>query len=351
MKKRDYWNRKAVFDTGADYMLVFGQNCAGKSYQGKEECFARWKAGETFFFLRRWISDINQNIATDYFRDMPIEKLTDGEWEGIEARSGNYYLTRINEKGEKEHSDVVGYYGALSEWQRYKSRVYVNCTFILFEEYITDGVYLDDEPEKLFRLRTTIFRDHGGRVLMLGNSISRIVPYHIQWNLAGVTKQKQGTIELYHMTDADDSNKKVLIAVEFGGHLKGTGSGFFGDTAKTIVSGEWDVKNFPRLPKDHIDYEKIYELILEYQTFAFILELLVDLEEGTKILFIYPKTKDRKIQRVITDKFSTDIFHSRYFKDNTAERYMQECLATDRVCYSDNLTATDFNNVLANMKI
>lgn len=351
MKKRDYWNRKAIFDTGADYMLVFGQNCAGKSYQGKEECFSRWKAGETFFFLRRWISDINQNIATDYFRDMPIEKLTDGEWEGIEARSGNYYLTRINEKGEKEHSDVVGYYGALSEWQRYKSRVYVNCTFILFEEYITDGVYLDDEPEKLFRLRTTIFRDHGGRVLMLGNSISRIVPYHIQWNLAGITKQKQGTIELYHMTDADDSNKKVLIAVEFGGHLKGTGSGFFGDTAKTIVSGEWDVKNFPRLPKDHIDYEKIYELILEYQSFAFILELLVDPEEGTKILFIYPKTKDRKIQRVITDKFSTDIFHSRYFKDNTAERYMQECLGSERVCYSDNLTATDFNNVLANMKI
>lgn len=351
MKKRDYWNRKAVFDTGADYMLVFGQNCAGKSYQGKEECFARIKAGETFFFLRRWISDINQNIATDYFRDMPVEKLTGGEWEGIEARSGNYYLTRINEKGEKEHSDVVGYYGALSEWQRYKSRVYVNCTFILFEEYITDGIYLDDEPEKMFRIRTTIFRDHGGRVLMLGNSISRIVPYHIQWNLAGITKQKQGTIELYHMIDADDSNKEVLIAVEFGGHLKGTGSGFFGDTAKTIVSGEWDVKNFPRLPKDHIDYEKVYELILQYQTFEFILELLVDPDEGSKILFIYPKTKERKIQRIITDRFSTDIMHTRYFKDNTAERYMQECLASDRVCYSDNLTATDFNNVLANMKI
>lgn len=350
-RKREYWNRKAIFETGADYMLVFGQNCAGKSYQGKLECIERWKAGERFYFLRRWQSDINQNIATSYFDDMPITELTNGEWDDIEARSGEYYFTRINSEGIKERSDCVGYYGDLNEWQRYKGRVFLNCTFILFEEYITDGIYLDDEPTKLFRLRTTIFRDRPGKVLMLGNSISRIVPYHIQWSLNNIPKMEQGTIELYHMVDMDDANKDVLIAVEYGGKLKGTGSGYFGQSAKTIVTGEWDVKNFPRLPKDHIDYEKVYELVVEYQNFKFVLELLIDPEEGTKVVFVYPKTTDRKIDRLITEKFSTDMNVSRYFRDNRPEAYMQECIASERVCYSDNLTATDFNGVLEQMDL
>ena len=186
---------------------------------------------------------------------------------------------------------------------------------------------------------------------MLGNSISRIVPYHIQWSLNNIPKMEQGTIELYHMVDMDDANKDVLIAVEYGGKLKGTGSGYFGQSAKTIVTGEWDVKNFPRLPKDHIDYEKVYELVIEYQNFKFVLELLVDPEEGTKVVFVYPKTTDRKIDRLITEKFSTDMNVSRYFRDNRPEAYMQECIASERVCYSDNLTATDFNGVLEQMDL
>ena len=40
-KKRDYWSRKALFETHADYMLVFGQNCSGKSYQAKEEAIEK----------------------------------------------------------------------------------------------------------------------------------------------------------------------------------------------------------------------------------------------------------------------------------------------------------------------
>lgn len=351
MKKRDYWNRKSIFETGAEYMLVFGQNCAGKSYQGKLECIERWKNGERFFFLRRWQSDINQNIAAEYFDDIPIAKLTNGEWDDVEARSGSYYFTKTDEEGNKTKSDVVGYYGDLNEWQRYKSRVFLNCTFILYEEFITDGVYLDDEPGKLFKLRTTIFRDHPGRVLMLGNSISRTVPYFFEWGLsAAVQKMKQGTIELFHMKDMDNGGD-VLIAVEFGGHLKGTGSGFFGEAAKTIVSGEWDVKNFPRLPKPYIDYEMVYELQLEYQAFSFILQLLVDYEEGTRLLYVYPRTTERDIERVITDKFSDDIMTTRYFKDNVPESFMRDAIMNERVCYANNITASDFNSVIAQMNL
>lgn len=351
MKKRDYWNRKALFETGADYLIVFGQNCSGKSYQGKEECISRFLKGEKFFYLRRWQTDINQNIATSYFADIPISKLTNGEWDGIIGRSNMYYLVRTDEEGKQERSDCIGYYGDLNEWQRYKSNVYVNCTFILFEEFITDGVYLDDEPLKLQRLVTTVFRDHKGQVMMIGNTVSRVVPYFQEWT-PNVPNQKQGTIELYHMHDAVGEGNDVLIAVEYGGRIKGSGSMFFGEASKSIMAGEWSVDDRPKLPKDHIDYELLYDLVIEYQNFGFVVELLFDDEDGTRLVYVYPrKPNGHKIDRKITDKFSTDIFTSRYFKNNVPEEYIQECIANNRVCYSDNLTASDFLGVIAQLDL
>ena len=92
-------------------------------------------------------------------------------------------------------------------------------------------------------------------------------------------------------------------------------------------------------------------MVIEYQTFMFMLELLVDPEEGTKLLFVYPKTTDRNVDRIITDRFSSGMFVTRYFKDNVPETYIQNCIATERVCYSDNLTATDFRGVLEQMDL
>lgn len=345
MRKREYYNRKALFDTGAEYLIVFGQNCNGKSYQGKEECIKRAMKGERFFFLRRWEPDLNQNIATSYFEDMPVQKLTNHEWDTIIARSGQYFFQRTDEEtGKIEKSDCIGYYGVLTFWQRYKSNVYLNCTFILFEEFITDGVYLDQEPSKLMKLVTTVFRDHKGQVMMIGNVISRSVPYFYEW-IPGAKDQKQGTIEIYHMHDADDDGNIINIAVEYAGHIKGTGSMFFGEAAKTIVSGEWDVKNYPKLPKEYDLYEMVYELAVEFQTFRFVLQLLVDPEEGTKLVFVYPRTSNRKIERIITDRFSDNIFITNGFRDVRPEYYMSECLRSGKVVYSDNLTGTDFNNV------
>ena len=345
MAKRTYWNRKALFDTGAEYLIAFGQNASGKSYQGKLECIERALRGEHFFYLKRWKEDMKQSMASHYFDDIPVEKLTKGEWTGVIAWQGYYHFCRINEKGETEKSEVIGAYGGLNEWQRLKSNVYVNYTFLLFEEFISKDVYLNDEPLTLHRLITTIFRDHKGTVLMLGNTISRTVPYFLEWT-PNVIKQKQGTIEIYHMHDFSGEGDDVDIAVEYTGHIKGSNLMAFGQASKSIKAGEWSVDNHPKLPKDHIDYEKVYELAIKYQEFQFMVELLVDPEEGTKLVFVYPKTTDRKVDRVITDEFSDKLNVTRYFKDTRAEAHICECIDQNRICFSDNLTATDFMSVL-----
>ena len=349
-KQRDYWDRKPIMATGADIMMIYGQNCAGKSYQVKEECIEAAMRGERFFYLRRMVTEVNQTKATLYFDDMPINKLTNGMWEGIEAWQGMFFFWRTDEKGKKVKSEYIGAYDSVYNWQKIKSVAWVNFTVIDFEEFIAAGVYLEDEPTKLMRCITAIFRDHKGKVFMLGNTISRVVPYFQEWT-PNVPKQEQGTIELYHMHDEAGEGNEILIAVEYGGHIKGTGPMFFGQASKAIIAGEWDVVSRPKLPKDKLDYEMVYELVLSYQTFSFVLQLLIDPEEGIRLLYVYPFTGKRKIERRITDEFSDNIFTTRYFKDNKPEQYMVECIDNNRVVYSDNLTASDFNNVVELMKL
>lgn len=348
MRKRDYYDRHPLFKTGAQILMVYGQNCNGKSYQAKEEIIERALRGEKTFLLRRYPDDIRQNKAQMYFDDMPVNKLTNGEWDSITAYQSKLYFQRVDENGNKERSEhEIGYFGSLSEWQRYKSMAFVNYTLMVFEEFITDSYYLTDEPLLLMRLMTTVFRDKPGTVLMIGNTISRTVPYFMQWT-PGVIKQAQGTIEIYHYHDEDEGTN-VDIAVEYAGHIKGTGALFFGNAAKSINKGEWFVESQPRLPKELFYYENIYELAIAYQTFSFVLQLLVDPEEGTKLLYVYPRTTDRKIERVITDKFSDSLMVTRYWRDIRPELYIREAIANKRVVYSDNLTASDFNSVIEQM--
>ena len=158
MAKRDYWSRKPIMATGADIMMIYGQNCAGKSYQVKEECIEAALRGERFFYLRRMVTEVNQTKAALYFDDMPIAKMTDGQWDGITAYQGMFFFYRINEKGEKEKSEYIGAYDSVYNWQKIKSVAWVNFHVIDFEEFISAGVYLDDEPTKLMRCITAIFR-------------------------------------------------------------------------------------------------------------------------------------------------------------------------------------------------
>lgn len=350
MAKRAYYDRHPLFKTGANILMVYGQNCSGKSYQAKEELIERALRGERTFLLRRWPDDIKQNKAQLYFDDINVKKLTKNKWDAIVAYQGQLFFEKYPEEGKKERSEAIGYYGALSEWQRYKSMAFVGYTFMIYEEFITDGIYLDNECVLLQRMMTIVFRDHPGQVMMIGNTISRTVPFFMEWT-PGVVKQKQGTIELYHYHDADGDGNDMDIAVEYGGKIQGTGSMFFGNAAKSINGGEWYVENQPKLPKELIFYEAVYDLIIEYQTFAFVLQLLIDPEEGTKLLYVYPRTGKRKIERVITDKFSDNIFVTRYWMDNNPEHYMRQCIEEKRVCYSDNLTASDFLSVIGQLNL
>lgn len=375
-KKPNFYDISNVRSTHAQYIMLLGQRANGKSYQVKNICCLAdaWdyinerytttrhcKKGEQrktgkFIYLRRWQADIKAKGVEEYFDDSKkyVKELTEGVYEGVTAFNGSLYFYYTDEEGKRVKSEEIGRYHDLNELERWKSRAFVDFTNIIYEEFITNGIYLDDEPTMLQQYVSTIARLEEITVFLIGNTLSRVCPYFTEWCLEGVLKQKQGTIDMYHyhMKDEDDRDTVINIAVEYCANAKVENKMFFGQSAKQIISGEWDTKDVPKLPRKQSDYEKVYEVLVVYQSFKFVIELLVEKRKGGRICFVYPFTGSRRFLRILTDEFSDSPFRSaRLDMNRMPERYIEECFRQNKVCYSDNLTGSDFRTVNLQFKI
>lgn len=351
MAKRNYYDITNLLNTDAQWLMLLGQRANGKSYQVKKTVLEEaYKTDNKFVYLRRYKADLKQAFVSAYFDDMPISKITNGEYDTVRAINGSIYFVDMAETGEIEKRKLIGRYCALNESVRFKSQVFKDYTSIIYEEFITDEFYLLDEPRLLQQFVSTVARLDKVRVFLVGNTLSRVCPYFKEWCLEGVLRQKQGTIELYHYHT--ENSETVTIAVEYCSNTNNENKMFFGQSAKQIITGEWDVKELPKLPRLQYEYEKLYEIEIEYQTFRFCLELLFEPKNGGKICFVYPLTKDRKIYRKLTDEFS-DLpnVSSKLDKTRKAEEHIIKCLQMDKICFSDNLTGSDFYKVLDKLKI
>lgn len=325
-------------------MMLLGQRANGKSYQVKKTVLeSGYKDEGKFIYLRRWKADISSKAVQTYFDDMPIEEITNNEFNSIHCYSNSIYLAKRDEEGNILNKKEIGKYCALNEAERYKSWAFLNYRYIDYEEFITDATYLVDEPRLLQQFVSTVARHSKITVLLVGNTLSRVCPYFSEWGLEGVLRQRIGTIELYHYHMEDGST--ITVAVEYCNNANYENKMFFGNSAKQIVSGEWDTKEVPKFPD--IDCSLCYELLIIYQSFKFVLQLYVDNDTGGFFCFVYPHTKNRDIQRVISDQFSTDFFVTpRLSKENLAELQIARCISQQKVTYSDNLTGADFKHVL-----
>lgn len=343
-KTKKYYDITNLLKTKAQYMILLGQRANGKSYQCKKKVLTEaYEHDRWFVYLRRYKADIKTKAVEAYFEDMDINTITHGEYESIIAWNGVIYFALRNEKGELIKGKEIGCYCALNEAERYKSWAFVDYDYIIYEEFITDSVYLTMEPTRLQQFVSTVARHRQITVFLVGNTLSRVCPYFAEWVLEGVLKQKPGTIEVYHHHFADEV---IDIAVEYCINANYDNKMFFGTTAKQIISGEWDTTDVPKLPRRQEEYELIYEVLVEYQKFQFVLNLLIEPIEGGAITFVYPFTGTRKILRKVSDQFSDNPFiTARLDLSKRPEAMINDCFRLGKVCYSDNLTGSDFKHV------
>lgn len=353
-KKLKYYSLDRIKQTGAPYRLLLGEKANGKSWAVKAEIIQNaWKNDNSkFILLRRYELEIKQSLVNTYFKDPTssyIEMWTDGQCDGIEAYQGRVFLTKWNEKTNKNDKiKHIGYYMGLTSEQHYASGAFPDVDTIVFEEFVSRGGYLPNEPKKLQYLISTIARHRDIVIYLIGNSISRVCPYFSEWQLVNVPRQKQGTIEIYKQHTEDGT---VDIAVEYCENIGYKNKLFFGAHANAIVSGTWEVDTYPHLMGNlYMDYEQIYTIVLKCKNFMFLARFIVANDNGIAMWYIEPKTTEVKQEtRIITDIATiTDIFTTcglRPLSDD--EKIMFEYFTRpDGVCFSDNLTGTDFMQCL-----
>ena len=348
--KKKYYDLTKLLSCNANWMILYGMRSNGKSYAVKKYALEKaYKEGLKFVYLRRWSEDIKAKEVNTYFDDIPVKDLTEGEYDGVIAYQGFFYFSYFEDDKEKRGT-CIGRYCSLNQAERYKSQVFNDYGIIIYEEFLTNKIYLgsndNPEPKQLVQFVSTVARDRNIQVFMIGNTISRVCPYFSEWGLKGIMQQKPGTIDIYHLRG---ENGVVDIAVENCEVVETKSLMFFGNSSKQITSGEWEVNDCPKLLKPYAYYEMLYEIDIQYGEFKYIMQLLADNETGGVFVYIYPNTNGRKIPRIITNIFNVNPLITNGLNGKIkAECVISECFRAGKVCYSDNLTGTDFKQILAN---
>ncbi len=345
-----FYSIKKLASTNVQYLIPYGMRGNGKSYSARDEVYERYNDLENryhgkFVYLRRWQDDIKSKEVEKYFDKKQFKKAFP-EADGLVASSNEIWTYITLKNGRKQKVEHIGYYCALNEAERYKSWVFEDVKTIIYEEFITDKLYLDNEPAKLMHLVSTILRHELGQVILIGNTVSQINPYFEYWKITeDVLKLKKGEIKLfsYHEIDELGNDNVVELAVEYCENINIKNNMFFGQVAKQITSGDWETQEYPKRPKG--PWETLYEVGVRYMSFYYVMQLQVNEETGSIITFVY-KT-DREVERVLTEKFTPDFMSTpKLLIDRRPEALIKQCFERNKVCYLDNQTGTNFNTLL-----
>lgn len=354
---KQYYRTDKIESLKAQYNILLGERSCGKSYAVKEKVLMKaWHEKSYFVLIRRYRDDITRTNVLNYFADMPIMSITDGEYMGIDFYRNQLFFCKYDDDGKIHRGQFIGHVVSLNNDERIKSQAFPNVTDIIYEEFITKNLYLTDEPTRLMNVISTIARDETVTVWLVGNKINQVCPYVYEWDLKNIPTQKAGTIDTYSFPRFDkDGNKfETLIAVENCDNFGSNSKMFFGKAAESIVGSAWECDVCALLPERKDVYECVYELIFESMGFGYIMQLLVDVENGGMFIYTYPASRTRitrNIRRKITETFSTDPFVSSRLNDRIpAEVKMKQLLRDNKICFATYLCGQNFKQVMKQRK-
>ena len=341
------------------YALIWGGRNIGKSYAVKERAIIdAWNDdNKKFAYVRRWAEDIKAMYCESYFASKEtvaiIKKVTKNKANCITYHNGSFYFSLIDKEGVKKNIKKCGRAFCLSKAERYKSLEYTDTSTVIFEEFLTDESYLQEEPKKLDNILSTISRDNNTKCYMIANTISRVNPYISYWGLNGVLRQQQGTIEQYKMLtgEVDEKNNEEKFYnivcqycaeqdIEVGAKVVNK------DANNSMIKyGQWETKQAPYFNRKELDnYRVLYTVVFEYDGFKFLMRLLQENKEVYPFWYVERKTtRTKEGTRIISNKIQFNPLWTDGFTALTQEEQIAFGLIERKfVKFCDNLTAKEF---------
>lgn len=362
MAKR-YYDISRIKTVDAQYKILLGGRNIGKSYATKEDVLIECLNNDgQFTYLRRWDRDIKGTYVVNYFNDInwdKISEVTGKHFSAVYYWQGKIFLCNMDEDNKPIDKYHIGYAHSLSQNERYKSQLFPRVLYTIFEEFITDQLYLPDEPSLIQEYVSTIFRERKATVYMIGNTISKLCPYFNEWNLGNVLTMKVHDIDVFeNTTEVISSEGKVDITVKIAVEMCGAEGVFskmaFGSAANMIVKNEWKQKTVPRLEKEVIkNMKELYNVYVYCDNLVF--KMTLCRYNNDVFWYVKPQTTDIKNEekeRIVSNMPSISKYHTTgFFPINEKEGVIFNLIRTKKIFYCSNECGTDFQQALNKFRI
>lgn len=349
--KQVHYNIDNITKENANYNLIYGEKSNGKSYQVKHKkaILPYIENKRRFILQRRFKEDLTKTWISQYFADCDIHSLTNGQYNSVTKYASEIFFSNINEDFKEKRGEKIGYAIPLSLEQRFSSASFLDVDNIIYEEFMSRGLYIANEPNKLMTFYSTVDRKQGRvKLWLVGNTVSKICPYLADWGLMSIMKtQKQGEIKTKVIENEENS---VKIAIEFckssGGKTMAIGS------AKNMIDkGEWQSDKQPILPNSYNDYKMHFRIGFLYKGFKFIGELLENKQNKEIAWFVYPYYKEFSQNMLV---FSDVVCLNRLWQKDIYNitlnnSKIQDILNTFRevnIFYASDMCGTDFKQAI-----
>lgn len=350
--RNDYYSLKKINKLNALYNIIIGQRSNGKTYAVcKQEIEQYFKCGAKLAYIRRYSEDIMpkniQSLFSPHYE--LIEKLSNGVFNSIIYKAREFYFYN-NETEEKSVEPFCKCF-ALNNWERTKGADNGFFKYVLFDEFMTRTIYLDNEFIIFTNLLSSILRDRDGTtVYMIANTVNKYCPYFSEMGIGKVSDIQQGDLKLFEYGDSG-----LTLALEYTDSQGKTGKvgkyfAFDNPQLKMITQGQWEIKNYPHAPF------KIKNENIIYRAYVFFDQEVISVNlvhmENSVFIFFTPQTKIEKLKTkdriVYTFETHTNPLHVQTINEcpTNVHKMIRELILNNRVYYSDNSTGELVRNWL-----
>lgn len=292
-----FYTTTAIDKKNAVYNIIYGERSNGKTYALLLKGLKAYaKDGSQLAYVRRWKEDITGRRAQRLFAGLnengEVTKATGGKFTGVHYWAGKFYLCNYDDSGKPIYGDgdVLGFTFALSDGEHDKSTSFPNVNLIIFDEFITNRLYLNDEFVLFMNTVSTIVRRRENvKIYMLGNTVNKYCPYFAEMGLDHILKMKQGTIDIYRYGESP-----LTVAVEYckttntGGIEQNKYFAFNNPKLEMITGGAWELNIYPHLPHKYKPRDILFTYFIEFNDGIFQCEV-IDIK-GDLFTYIHRKT-------------------------------------------------------------
>ena len=352
-----YYSLNKINKKDATYNVIFGERSNGKTYATLKQVLENYFSdGSQFAYIRRWSVDVQpkrmNNLFNAIIEDGYLEKLSGGKFTAIFYRTGRFYLCTYNDKGKPIYNeeDIIGYAFSLSENEHNKANSYPRVTTIIFDEFLTNKIYLPDEFILFMNTVSTIVRQRTNvKIYMLGNTVNKFCPYFKEMGLTNILTMKQGTIDLYTYGET-----KLKVAVEYADSKKKFKKNNFyfafnNPKLKMITGGSWELNIYPHAPVKWRPKDILFTYFIDFNDSIYQCEIIS--KDDNVFTYIHEKTtpiKNPDKDIIYTLDYNPKInYNINILKPlNDYQTKITWFYTHDRVYYQNNNVGDAINNYL-----